>query len=118
MWQEPAVKVGDTVNKNQLIAKGITKINFQANVNIFVFFVLLLGISWGLGMGAVYKFIPMYFPNTVGVVGGTVGVLGGLGGFLVQYCSATCWSLQVYGRAVGYLYFTFTRLPNLDAVNY
>jgi len=81
MWQEPAVKVGDEVKKNQLIAKGITKINFQANVNIFVFFVLLLGITWGLGMGAVYKFIPMYFPNTVGIVGGTVGVLGGLGGF-------------------------------------
>jgi len=81
MWHEPAVKVGDEVKKNQLIAKGITKINFQANVNIFVFFVLLIGLSWGLGMGAVYKFIPMYFPNTVGVVGGTVGVLGGLGGF-------------------------------------
>lgn len=81
MWQESAVKIGDKVKKNQLIAKGITKINFQANVNIFVFFVLLIGISWGLGMGAVYKFIPMYFPNTVGVVGGTVGVLGGLGGF-------------------------------------
>lgn len=81
MWQEPAVKVGDIVKKNQLIAKGITKINFQANVNIFAFFVLLIGLSWGLGMGAVYKFIPMYFPNMVGVVGGTVGVLGGLGGF-------------------------------------
>ena len=82
MWQEPAVKVGDTVKKNQHIAKGFTKIYFQANVNIFVFFVLLIGLSWGLGMGAVYKFIPMYFPNVVGVVGGTVGVLGGLGGFL------------------------------------
>jgi MFS transporter, NNP family, nitrate/nitrite transporter len=82
MWQESAVKVGDTVKKNQIIAKGITKINFQANVNIFVFFVLLIGLSWGLGMGAVYKFIPMYFPNRVGVVGGTVGVLGGLGGFV------------------------------------
>ena len=81
MWQEPAVKVGDEVKKNQLIAKGITKINFQANVNIFVFFVLLIGLAWGLGMGAIYKFIPRYFPNTVGVVGGTVGVLGGLGGF-------------------------------------
>ena len=82
MWQESAVKVGDTVKKNQIIAKGITNINFQANVNIFVFFVLLIGLSWGLGMGAVYKFIPMYFPNRVGVVGGTVGVLGGLGGFV------------------------------------
>jgi NNP family nitrate/nitrite transporter-like MFS transporter len=80
-WQVPIIKVGDEVKKNQLIAKGITKINFQANVNIFALFVLLIGLTWGLGMGAVYKFIPMYFPNTVGVVGGTVGVLGGLGGF-------------------------------------
>lgn len=29
-----------------------------------------------------YKFIPEYFPNEVGVVGGMVGVLGGLGGFI------------------------------------
>ncbi|MFA7421594.1 MAG: MFS transporter [Melioribacteraceae bacterium] len=80
-WQVPIIKVGDEVKKNQLIAKGITKINFQANINIYAFFVLLIGLAWGLGMGAVYKFIPMYFPNTVGVVGGAVGVLGGLGGF-------------------------------------
>jgi len=32
-------------------------------------------------MGAVYKYIPDYFPEEVGVVGGMVGVLGGLGGF-------------------------------------
>ena len=30
---------------------------------------------------AVYRHIPDYFPNDVGVVGGMVGVLGGLGGF-------------------------------------
>jgi NNP family nitrate/nitrite transporter-like MFS transporter len=29
----------------------------------------------------VYKHIPDYFPEEVGVVGGMVGVLGGLGGF-------------------------------------
>ena len=31
---------------------------------------------------AVYKYIPNYFPDDVGVVGGIVGVLGGLGGFV------------------------------------
>ncbi|OFY48299.1 MAG: MFS transporter [Bacteroidetes bacterium GWF2_41_31] len=80
-WHIPIIQVGDQVKKNQLVAKGITRIYFQANMKILVFLVLLLGITWGLGMGAVYKFIPMYFPNAVGVVGGTVGVLGGLGGF-------------------------------------
>ena len=36
----------------------------------------------GIGKAAVYKHIPDYFPNDVGVVGGIVGVLGGLGGFV------------------------------------
>jgi NNP family nitrate/nitrite transporter-like MFS transporter len=41
-----------------------------------------LGCVWGTGMAAVYKHIPDYFPQEVGVVGGMVGVLGGLGGFV------------------------------------
>ena len=80
-WHEAAVKVGDEVNKRELLARGVSRIFFQANVWIFTGFVLLIGMTWGIGMGAVYKFIPEYFPNEVGVVGGTVGVLGGLGGF-------------------------------------
>ncbi len=43
---------------------------------------LLLGIAMGIGMAAVYKHIPAYFPREVGVVGGIVGVMGGLGGFV------------------------------------
>ena len=80
-WHEPIVKVGDQVKKKELLARGVTRIYFQANVWIFTGLVLLIGIAWGIGMGGVYKFIPEYFPNEVGVVGGTVGVLGGLGGF-------------------------------------
>ncbi|OFZ12404.1 MAG: MFS transporter [Bdellovibrionales bacterium RBG_16_40_8] len=81
MWNEPMVKVGDKVKKNELLAKGVTRIYFQANVWIFAIFVILLGSIWGVGKAAVYKYIPDYFPNEVGVVGGMVGVLGGLGGF-------------------------------------
>lgn len=80
-WHEPAVKEGDEVQKRELLAKGVTRVFFQANVWIFSGIVLLIGLTWGIGMGGVYKFIPQYFPNEVGVVGGTVGVLGGLGGF-------------------------------------
>ncbi|MBK8501850.1 MAG: NarK/NasA family nitrate transporter [Saprospiraceae bacterium] len=81
VWQEPIVKVGDSVVKKQLIAKGITRIYFQANVWIFAGLVILIGSIWGIGKAAVYKHIPEYFPDEVGVVGGMVGVIGGLGGF-------------------------------------
>lgn len=80
-WQEPVVAEGDMVKRKELVARGVTRIFFQANVWIFTGLVFLIGIAWGIGMGGVYKFIPEYFPNEVGVVGGAVGVLGGLGGF-------------------------------------
>ncbi|MBX7219412.1 MAG: MFS transporter [Blastocatellia bacterium] len=80
-WQAPVVKVGDAVVKKQLLAKGSTCIYFQANMWIYLFLVTVVGIVWGIGKAAVYKYIPEYFPNEVGVVGGMVGVLGGLGGF-------------------------------------
>lgn len=81
MWQTPIVATGDTIKRNQLLAKGSTRIFFQANVWVFTLFVFLIGIAWGIGKAAVYKHIPNYFPTEVGVVGGMVGVIGGLGGF-------------------------------------
>ncbi len=81
VWQEIVVKEGQKVQRKELLAKGVTRIYFQANVWIFTFLVFALGIIWGIGKAAVYKHIPDYFPNQVGVVGGMVGVLGGLGGF-------------------------------------
>jgi NNP family nitrate/nitrite transporter-like MFS transporter len=80
-WQEPVVEAGQQVRKKELLAKGVTRIFFQANVWIFAVFVILLGSIWGIGKAAVYKLIPDYFPEEVGVVGGMVGVIGGLGGF-------------------------------------
>src|SRR5688500_219835 len=35
----------------------------------------------GIGKASVYKYIPDYFPQDVGAVGGIVGMLGALGGF-------------------------------------
>jgi len=81
-WQEPAVEVGQEVEKKELLARGVTQIFFQANVWIFTILSLILGAVMGVGKAAVYKHIPDYFPDDVGVVGGIVGVLGGLGGFV------------------------------------
>jgi MFS transporter, NNP family, nitrate/nitrite transporter len=82
VWHEPLVEVGDQVKKKQLLARGVTRIFFQANVWIFAVLSIFLGSVWGVGKAAVYKHIPDYFPDEVGVVGGMVGVLGGLGGFV------------------------------------
>ena len=76
------MKTGDTVVKRQLLARGVTHIFFQANVWVFTGLVFVVGIVTGIGKAAVYRYIPDYFPNDVGVVGGIVGVLGGLGGFV------------------------------------
>ncbi|SEN96845.1 MFS transporter, NNP family, nitrate/nitrite transporter [Flavobacterium sp. CF108] len=80
-WQEIVVKQNQEVKKKELLAKGITQINFSANLWVYLVLVILIGISWGIGKAAVYKHIPEYFPNEVGVVGGMVGLIGGLGGF-------------------------------------
>ncbi|HEX5474795.1 MAG TPA: MFS transporter [Vicinamibacterales bacterium] len=81
-WQEPVVGVGDRVVKRELLARGITHVYFQANVTIFSGLLLLTGFMMGLGMGAVFKYIPDYYPSQIGVVGGMVGVIGGIGGFI------------------------------------
>ncbi len=81
-WQEPTVEVGESVREGQLLARGTTRIFFQANRWVFTVLVFGLGCALGIGMAAVYKHIPSYFPTEVGVVGGLVGVLGGLGGFV------------------------------------
>lgn len=100
-WQEPVVEPGEQIAKKQLLARGVTHIYFQANVWVFTGLVFIIGIMMGIGKAAVYKHIPEYFPEEVGVVGGMVGVLGGLGGFvcpilfgyLLEFTGlwTTCW---------------------------
>ncbi len=103
--QIPVVKVGDHVEKGQLLIRGVTQIYFQANRRIFTGLVILLGVVMGLGGGAVFKHITSYFPGRVGAVGGVVSMLGALGGFaypiLFGYLLGatgiwtTCWLLLV-----------------------
>ena len=49
----------------------------------FVILLFALGFAMSLGKAAVYKHIPVYYPDHVGSVGGLVGMVGGLGGFIM-----------------------------------
>ncbi|HVZ02963.1 MAG TPA: NarK family nitrate/nitrite MFS transporter [Dongiaceae bacterium] len=55
----------------------------QMGVVPFVVTIAVLGFFMSLGKAAVYKHIPVYYPDHVGSVGGLVGMVGGLGGFVL-----------------------------------
>lgn len=60
-------------------------ITFSTSMGLVPFLVTIfvLGFVMSLGMAAVFKHIPHYYPHYVGAVGGLVGMIGGLGGFLL-----------------------------------
>lgn len=60
-----------------ILALGLT----QSTPLTFVTAALGVGALIGAGNGAVFKLVPQYFPQDVGVVTGLVGAMGGLGGF-------------------------------------
>jgi NNP family nitrate/nitrite transporter-like MFS transporter len=62
---------------------GLTPVCFGLPLAVTVGLVFLSGVAMGCGMAAVFRYIPDYFPDTVGAVGGAVGALGGLGGFFL-----------------------------------
>lgn len=60
-------------------------IAFSTEMGLWPFVIVLfaLGFFMSLGKAAVFKHIPVYYPNHVGAVGGLVGMIGGLGGFVL-----------------------------------
>ncbi len=61
----------------------LIQFKFGVPLYVFVFLTVILGFVMSLGKAAVYKHIPVYFPQNVGAVGGLVGMIGGLGGFVL-----------------------------------
>ena len=60
-------------------------VTFSTRMSLVGFIVVafVLGFFMSLGKAAVYKHIPVYYPDRVGAVGGVVGLVGGLGGFVL-----------------------------------
>jgi len=71
------------------VVRGITgpiAFNITIGLPVFVALTVALGFFMSLGKAAVYKHIPVYYPDNVGSVGGLVGMIGGLGGFILPIC--------------------------------
>ncbi len=63
--------------------EGPIRFNLTIPLWLFVSITIVLGFFMSLGKAAVYKHIPVYYPDNVGAVGGIVGLIGGLGGFFL-----------------------------------
>jgi len=65
------------------VAAALFPISLGLPLAATVTLVLIAGLAMGIGSAATFRYIPDYFPKSVGAVGGAVGALGGLGGFLL-----------------------------------
>jgi MFS transporter, NNP family, nitrate/nitrite transporter len=66
-----------------LPAASATGSEFGITPAIFIIVTFVLGFVMSLGKAAVFKHIPVYYPDSIGAVGGIVGMVGGLGGFIL-----------------------------------
>lgn len=78
--------------------------SFRLGLWAFVLLTFVLGCAMGIGKASVYKYIPDYFPQHVGAVGGIVGMLGALGGFVLPP------AFGVFGRWSGVPQLAFAAL--------
>lgn len=70
----------------EYVVRGVKEdIRFELALGVvpFTLVVFVLGFFMSLGKAAVFKHIPVYYPDRVGSVGGVVGMIGGLGGFIL-----------------------------------
>jgi NNP family nitrate/nitrite transporter-like MFS transporter len=63
--------------------KGPIQFRIATALPVFMAILVAMGFFMSLGMAAVFKHIPVYYPNDIGAVGGLVGMIGGLGGFIL-----------------------------------
>ena len=70
-------------------------LHYSMTVWSFTILIFIVGVGMGIGKAAVYRYIPDYFPDDVGAVGGLVGLLGAMGAFFMPPIFA--WSLVKTG---------------------
>jgi len=83
-------------------------VSFAMSATWFTALVFIVGICMGVGKAAVYKYIPEYFPQDVGAVGGLVGMLGALGGFFLPPLFASFYEWTLIPQSTFFLMFLLT----------
>ena len=91
------------------VAEAPLTFSYRLGLGPFAGLMFVLGCAMGIGKASVYKYIPDYFPNDVGAVGGVVGMLGALGGFFLPP------AFGVLGRWSGVPQLAFLPLLGLTA---
>jgi MFS transporter, NNP family, nitrate/nitrite transporter len=70
------------------ITLALLPVAFSVPLYVTVILVFVGGLAMGIGSAGVYRYIPDYYPQSVGAVGGVVGALGALGGFFLPQLAA------------------------------
>lgn len=68
----------------QMSIQGVERVvhlKLEISVGVFTVLLLVIGIAQGFGRASVYKTLHEYYPNHMGLVGGTVAACGAAGGF-------------------------------------
>ncbi|WP_340108715.1 MFS transporter [Pikeienuella sp. HZG-20] len=85
--------------------RGPISFSTQMDFAPFVIAIFVLGFFMSLGKAAVFKHIPVYYPDNVGAVGGLVGMVGGLGGFALPILFGTLLDLTgIYTSCFAFLF--------------
>lgn len=78
-------------------------------ISTFTIGALGMAVAIGIGNGAVFKLVPLYFPQAVGTVTGLVGAAGGLGGFFPPLAVGFLYDLTT-NHTMGFVLLSLTSL--------
>ncbi|MED1783548.1 MFS transporter [Brevibacillus fortis] len=90
-------------------------LSFSPSILMYTVGCLLVAICAGIGNGAVFKLVPMYFSRQAGIVNGIVSAMGGLGGFFPPLILTMLFNLTGH-YAIGFMALSQFALASLVLV--